>query len=412
MHLFKHKFEISFLKDVSTLTLGSLVGQILNVLSYMLFARWFLPADFGVFGIFLAIHIILTELVNGKLDIAVMLPKEVEDTRKLVQSGIVIGVLFSLLCLVVVFGVTLFFDNTAVYYFLSLSSLSMAFVLPLTTLLNKWSKYDVIAKGRIVQALVNIIAGVGLYYSKVSLNVLVISYVLALLLHALYLVAKTQNFWIANLKFDKTIVRKFSRFPVYSTWSSMINNISRQLPFFILKPYFGVDIVGQYTLANRVLQSPFWLLSNAISQVFYKDAAHVQSAEEMTKVWKRTISFSLLTGVVPSLVILFFSVPLFQLFFGAEWVVAANISKILVFWVLMGHIAQPVSSVIDIYQKLKWELGFNFSFFVLRLVTLLIAVRFEDVYIAVGVVSLVGVLFNFIHFLYVRKLVFINKIHD
>lgn len=186
----------------------------------------------------------------------------------------------------------------------------------------------------------------------------------------------------------------------------MINNITRQLPFFILKPYFGADVVGQYTLANRVLQSPFWLLSNAINQVFYRDASHAKTSEELTVIWKRTVSFSLVTGVIPSLIILFFSEPLFRTFFGNEWQMAALISKILIFWVLMGHIAQPVSSVIDIYQKLKWELGINFLFFLLRLVALLVAVRFQNVYLAVGVVAVLGVAYNFIHYLYVRKLVF------
>lgn len=409
MRLFKQKFELSFLKDVSVLTIGSVIGQIINVCSYILFARWFLPNEFGIFGVFLAVHIVLAEIVNGKLDIAVMLPEEEEDTRKLVQSAIILGCAFALFCVPVVFIAGLFMADVKIYYLLAISSFSIAFIQPLSTLVNKWSKYEIIAKGRIVQAVGNIGFGVGLYYLKVPINILVTAYVAAIFFHAVYLIIHTKSYWVPNFKFNSTVVRRYSRFPVFSTWSSMINNITRQLPFFILKPYFGADVVGQYTLANRVLQSPFWLLSNAINQVFYRDASHAKTSEELTVIWKRTVSFSLMTGVIPSLIILFFSEPLFRIFFGEEWQMAALISKILIFWVLMGHIAQPVSSVIDIYQKLKWELGFNSLFFVLRLVALLIAVRFENVYFAVGVVAALGVVYNFIHYLYVRKLVFTER---
>jgi O-antigen/teichoic acid export membrane protein len=409
MRLFKQKFELSFLKDVSVLTMGSVIGQIINVCSYILFARWFLPSEFGIFGVFLAIQIVLAEIVNGKLDIAVMLPEEGEDTRKLVQSAIILGCAFSLICIPIVFIAGLLIPDAEIYYLLVVSSFSIAFIQPLSTLINKWSKYEIIAKGRIVQAVGNIGVGVGFYYLKVPINILVTAYVAAIFFHAVYLIIHTKSYWAPNFKFNKAVVRRYSRFPVFSTWSSMINNITRQLPFFILKPYFGADVVGQYTLANRVLQSPFWLLSNAINQVFYRDASLAKTSEELTVIWKRTVSFSLMTGVVPSLIILFFSEPLFRIFFGAEWQMAALISKILIFWVLMGHIAQPVSSVIDIYQKLKWELIFNTLFFVLRLTGLLIAVRFENVYLAVGVVTVLGVLYNFIHYLYVRKLVFTER---
>lgn len=409
MRLFGQNFEISFLKDVSILTTGSVVGQVINIASYMLFARWFKPEEFGVFGIFLAIHIVLAEVVNGKLDIAVMLPKDENDTRKLVQSSIIIGLVFAVLCIPLIILADVWVEDIKVYYLLAMTSFTTAFIQPLSTLLNKQSAYDVIAKGRIMQAVGNVGIGVLLYYIGFSLNILVVAYSAALFFHGIYLVVKTASFWIIDLKFNLEVVKKYSRFPVYSTWSSMINNITRQLPFFILKPYFGDGVVGQYTLANRVLQSPFWILSNAINQVFYRDASHSDSPETLKEVWKRTVTFSLLTGVIPSLIILFFSEPLFRLFFGSEWEMAAIISKILIFWVLMGHIAQPVSSVIDIRQKLKWELVFNTTFFVLRLVALLIIVRFNQVYWAVGVVSGLGVLYNLIHYLFVRKLVFNPK---
>jgi hypothetical protein len=82
----------------------------------------------------------------------------------------------------------------------------------LSTLINKWSKYEIIAKGRIVQAVVNIGFGVGLYYLKVPINILIAAYVVAIFFHAVYLIIHTQSYWIPNFNLTRQLLESIASF--------------------------------------------------------------------------------------------------------------------------------------------------------------------------------------------------------
>ncbi|MBN2537004.1 oligosaccharide flippase family protein, partial [candidate division WOR-3 bacterium] len=67
--------------------------------------------------------------------------------------------------------------------------------------------------------------------------------------------------------------RRFRRFPVFDTWSTLMNAISWQLPALLLSRFFSTAVVGHYALGFRTLQLPMSLVGTAIGQVFFRRAA-------------------------------------------------------------------------------------------------------------------------------------------
>ncbi len=399
-------FFYKFFKDVSTLSVGSFFAQLVNLVSYFVFARIFNPDLFGFFGVFVAVYMVLSEVVNWKYDVAVMLPKKEIESIKLYHAAISIGVLIAFAVFVAITISDLMTNIKSDWYLLPILVFVIAFVQPITMWLNRSSKYVSISIARVIQALTNLSVGICLWKCGVdALNILVVAFISGYIVQAIFIItqAKINPTFLFNLDFN--LMRTFRKFPQYSTWSSLVNNLSRQLPFFMLQPFFGTHLIGYLTFSLKILQSPFGLFSNAISQVFYRNASTIQEGNQLNKLFNRTFLISFLLGIIPTIVIALLGPSIFDLLFGEKWTMAGKLSQILIAWVFIGFIVQPLSSIIDIKQQLGWELKFNIIFLFVRAGALLIGILVNDFLLAITLVTAVGVVFNLILFLYIKFLV-------
>jgi O-antigen/teichoic acid export membrane protein len=55
-------------------------------------------------------------------------------------------------------------------------------------------------------------------------------------------------------------IKRYRKFPLLDSWSSLLNAISWQLPTFILSAFFSAKVVGYYALGMNVLQLPMLLV--------------------------------------------------------------------------------------------------------------------------------------------------------
>ena len=76
-----------FIKQVSVLFSGLLMVQIINFIFSLLLPKYVTPPDFALFGIFTAVVFILAEIVNAKLDVAVMLGTDDKEAERLVTAA-------------------------------------------------------------------------------------------------------------------------------------------------------------------------------------------------------------------------------------------------------------------------------------------------------------------------------------
>ena len=77
MKIIKKKSE--FTKNIVTLMTGTAIAQAIPIAISPILTRIYKPEDFGVFALFLAISSILATVVNGRYELAIMLPKKDED---------------------------------------------------------------------------------------------------------------------------------------------------------------------------------------------------------------------------------------------------------------------------------------------------------------------------------------------
>lgn len=78
-------------------------------------------------------------------------------------------------------------------------------------------------------------------------------------------------------------LKKYRKFPLFSTWGALLDNAALQMPVFILVRFFSSQTVGLFNLTFRALNLPMALIAAAISQVFFQKitALHHQEPEAL-----------------------------------------------------------------------------------------------------------------------------------
>ena len=98
-------------KNFTTLFVGLLLVQIINFLFSLVLPKYFSPIQFAQFGIFTSIVFILIELINAKLEVAVMLGKNNEEAKQIVIAAITAAILLSILTTLISIPIIIFYGK-------------------------------------------------------------------------------------------------------------------------------------------------------------------------------------------------------------------------------------------------------------------------------------------------------------
>jgi O-antigen/teichoic acid export membrane protein len=147
------------------------------------------------------------------------------------------------------------------------------------------------------------------------------------------------------------------QFPLYSTPSSLLNELGTSLPLPLLVTLYGAGVGGYYSLVWRVLAVPVALVGSSVADAFHSRAA-VYAREDPKRVLRffHSTSVGLLAlGIVPALMIFFFGEPVFLFVFGVRWRLSGIIASIVAPWFLASFIVSPLSRLVYILhgQRLK-----------------------------------------------------------
>ncbi|MEO6136776.1 MAG: oligosaccharide flippase family protein [Ginsengibacter sp.] len=393
----------SFYSGFVKLFSGLALVQLLNFGFALILPRFYTPDDYAFFGVFTAIVFILLEIITLKLDVTIFFPKEDDEAIEIVHAIFLVSFYFALITLLVSIWVS-FFYNPA-YLFLSFSIIVYGMVLPLSAWFNRKKDYRCLNTYRIIQAICIPVFSLFFVILFDWHFGLVMGFILGQLVGLVYLLISFKHLNYSLLKF--TLVRKYiyryQHFPKYGVLSSLVGSISRNSIVFFVKYFFGSSSAGHFTMSTKLLRAPAGAYQSALSQVFLQQASHMDNASAKVYI-KKIVWFGFALGVLPVIAFLIFGQDIFGFLFGTEWLAAGKMAQYLVLWMFAMALVTPVGLMLDIKQKLKFELGWNIVLMVFRLCAILIAVLLNDLYLMMLLLSVVGVVMSIFLLVYVLKL--------
>ena len=210
----------------------------------------------------------------------------------------------------------------------------------------------------------------------------------------------------------KELAIEYKNFPLFSSWSTLANAISPQVPTFLLAYYYGTSVVGYFSLANQVVNMPMGLLGAAIQQVFFQkisEAKNGKNAGEIKVIVGEVYKKLILIGVFPMILLLILGEEIFTFAFGKSWHISGVYIKILVPWIFLVFLSLPISALYMIFDKQRVWFTFSMILLISRVLALVIGGTYGGPEFALGLFSFTGIIFWLWNNAYLLNLAGISK---
>lgn len=414
----------NFITNVLKLVSGSVTSQILSILLVPIITRIYSPDDFGISQLFISVSGILVIFSTFSYQFAIMLPKNEEDSANVVSLCVILVTFISLLTLIPVILIPDKIEQLLNAQGMSEYLIYLPAVIFLNGLFfvqNYWLsrkvRFGVIAASRISNTLSTKIFQLAISIWSISPFGLIAGYTAGYGIADLLMLKGAKQdlavFKKVSIKKMKEMAVKYKNFPLFSSWSTLANTISPQVPTFILAYYYGTSVVGYFSLANQVVNMPMGIIGTAIGQVFFQKISEVKNGNSngdmkviVEEVYKKLISI----GIFPMILLIILGEEIFTFAFGASWSVSGTYVKILVPWIFLVFISSPISTLYSIFEKQGVWLTFSIILLISRVAALAIGGTYGgSPEFSLALFSFTGVIFWLWNNAYLLNLVGINK---
>lgn len=374
----------SFAGDILKLVSGTAFAQILGILAMPFLTRLYEPEAFGTLAIFTSITGILGVIVCMRYELAIMLPESDEEAANLLAVSLLFAVLMALLIIPLVWlgGTTLldWLNTPQLGTYLWLVP-PMVLLSGIFLTLNYWNTrtkhFGRLSIVRVNQSLAVTATKLGLGFAGLAsggamIGATIGGQALATTVLGGQIWRDDRKIFWRSMRWHEMIMemKRYRKFPLYDTWSALLNTASWQLPTLMLASLFSSTVVGYYALGFRMLQLPMSFIGSSISQVFFQRASEAYLQGRLSTVVERTFRYLVIIGLFPMLMLAFIGRDVFVVIFGISWAEAGVYTQILSIWAFVWFISSPLSTVLSVLEQQDLLLKWNVVNFTTRLVSL------------------------------------------
>lgn len=399
--------ENTFIRAVSTLAGGTIGAQALMILAAPALTRLYSPEDFGLLAVYTSLLSISVVVASLRYELAIPLPNTDSEAANVVVLSLVMVLITTLLSA----GIALSFGGKISEILNTPGLARYIWLLPVGLFLagvykvfNYWAirtkEFSLIAKTTVSQALVTLsiqlvgygLGGVSLLFGQAggrgagSLQLGSTTF-------------KNKGFWTWSWSNVWQAAKRYRHFPLYSTWSSLLNVTGNQIPPLLFALLFGSNVAGWYLLTQRVLAMPVTLVSDAVSKVFLSNASDALRDGNIGVLITK-IHTKLVFVIVPALCVFSILSPiLFSLVFGESWKVSGEIARWLAPWLALVFVLSPFMVLFEVLECQRLGLLFQLVMMILRLGAIVCGYIFESYMLSIQLFTAVSVIcllaFNF-----------------
>jgi O-antigen/teichoic acid export membrane protein len=362
-----HSFMKSneFLKNVITLTGGTVIGQAIIVLASPIITRLYNPSDFGVLAVYSSILGILTVVSSCRYETVIPLPEKDEDAANLIGLSLIVILAMSLL----VAGILIAFGNHILelikvprlkYYlwFLVLGTALIGNYQVFTMWAVRKQVYGLIARTKIYQGFGSVLTQVCLGMFSIKPLGLLIGQVVGLASGGSTAVVffTTRSRGLIRSINPGSILRvaqRYKKFPLVGAPAAVLNSITLNIPAILLAAIYGMQVAGWYSITQRALGIPFNLVGLSIAQAYMGKAAPMaRTYPQKLGIFTYWLFFRLLIiGILAITPVVVLAPKIFVLVFGAKWEESGlYLSRLAPLYI--GQLASsPLGCTLDILER-------------------------------------------------------------
>lgn len=363
-----------FKKHLLTLVSGNIVAQVITFMASPLLTRVYTPEQFGEYAIFISLVSICAVILGLSFEKCIPLAINSKVAEKLT----VICIQFASILTVILFLVYVISGWSLVETFVGSTNIwvEISFCLSIlcasiTQSLNFWhlreQRFSSTSRAKVSQSTINVMTQLSLStagnWSMIGLQFgdavgRLASATLQLISFIKY--HRVRNSWKTK-PWDWYIWKRFYRYPLYTTFSVLLNAVSLQIPVLLLGKFISTTVSGNFMLTQKMVGIPITIIGTALAQVFYSEASKYIRKEpsKVLFLYKKITRTLLLVAVIPFIVLALFAPSIFEVLFGTGWEASGDYLQILAISFLAQLVVLPISQILYITNnqliQMAWD---------------------------------------------------------
>lgn len=325
-------------QSIGLITLSLLAGAIMTFIALPVLTRLYSVADFGAYGIALAIVSVISTVANLRLDQALLVAEE-GDKKSLIFEGVVFSTFIAIV------------SGIVISFILNIEMAgAVATGILANTLIQSLYNYQFSAHKEYFCAGLNVFRSAGVVAVQMSLPlVMQISLVNSYNVSSVIMIVAVLIYLLKNQLYQVSwqAFKNYQDFIYANTPHALLNSFSHNLPYYVVSHFVGVQAMGFYAIVERTLRVPINLISQTLRQFFIRKFKDVHSSQNALKasVLLSLVSLPLFASV--------FVLPesLYLWVFGSEWVGISSYFQILAlgYWAIFCN--PPISAFLIAKRK-------------------------------------------------------------
>lgn len=348
---------------------GTLISQLIPFLIAPILTRLFSPEEFGMFGLYFSITMIISVFITGRYEMAIMLPREEKDAVNIIGLSMIIT---SVIC-ILLFFIVLIFKGYIAFWFNSPAIENWLFLLPVTMFaigtyqtFNYWNnrkeKYSRLALSRVTRSVNTSAWSIALAFTVLKKGGMILGDCIGQLFSSGFLFFRT---WKEDKHLYKEISKekmkqqaaRYNQFPKFNVISGLFEKMSGQMPVLFFASFFGEAITGFFSFSQRIVSAPGAIIARAFGDVFRQKATiDFQNNGNCKQLFVSTFLKLFFVAIVPFILFFFFAPEIFVIIFGEKWLIAGEYSQLMTPMFFLQFVVSPLSNMFLVAEKQKLDL--------------------------------------------------------
>ena len=351
-------------KSLLTILSGNSISQLIPFLIAPILSRIYSPEDFAIYANFSAIVGLFAIVAAGRFELAFVIPKRNRHAQSLFITSCIILIfvfLISFLIYIFRFEIAHWYNAPKMADYMILvpfAILSLAFHNIQENWMLREQRFNLISSNKIIQSATNNLIPILLSYLFYGINGLIYGFILSNFISIILFIPAIKKSWE---KFDfqknitKLLIYRYKDFPTINSIHAFTDILATQfLIFWVITNEFGLLILGLFTVMNKYIRAPISLVSSAVSQVYYSEAAKLRREHKSVfPLQKRTLRTTLIFAVPFVIVVLLFAPQLFEWYLGEQWKSAGVYAQVMAPTLFFSFLTSPISGTAIIFDQQK-----------------------------------------------------------
>lgn len=393
---------------ITTIFKGNFISKFVLVIGGLLLAKYYGAPEYGVFSIYISITSIISVLLSFSQEHVIILEGNEAEVSNNFTSSSIISIIAMLFCFLLVF-IPLGIPKTIIILGIFSGYLSV-YTNNSKFLLVRKKKFKIVSVLTMTDAVVSFLFQVLFVFIKIENGLVIGSLVGFITAFVVAIFFSKKYFSFPDFRQYFQTVKQRMELLKYTYPSTLINALGNNMMPILISFYFVSSLLGEYTLAVKIISVPLLMISSSIAMVYYPKAAEIYNKEkDTTALFKYTRKMSLLNFyIIFSLYVIInvIGIPILELFFNKEWENLGQFIFLMSFGYLSRSLINPISDILIILNKNKIAFYFNIYLLLANLLAIYIG-KGNGINYLVGVFS--SLLFFGYGFLYIYILFIFKK---